>query len=995
MSIPTVAVTCIAHDQQGNPVAGGAFRAKLDRTEIYNGFVVPEVIEGTADANGVCVLNLWPNALGVNSSSYRIRAWNPDTGAKYLDAQAVVPNSDCLLQNIIQVEPFPPLDQTQQALIAVQASVAEAYSSANDASSSADAAAASAAGAAVSAGAASASASGAADSATAAGASASGAATSASAAAASQAAAAASEGAVATSAATASTKASEASTSAALASAKATDASNSAAAAAASETAAASSASTASTQASQAAASASSASTSASTATTQAGIAATKAAEASASAGSALASEALAAASASAAADGAAAAAISEASAAADAATATTQAGIAAAKSADAEASALSAAESASTATANAGEASASAAAAATQAGIATVKASEAAASAASAFSSEAASAASASAASDSALAAAASESSVASDAATASDQAGIATTQAGIATAQAESAALSESIATTAAGTATTKAEEAAASAILAADGAAASQTAKAAAEAAWDSFDDIYLGVKTAFPTTDNDGNPLVDGALFYHGGVSPKQLYIWTGIGWDQAAFSASGAVLSFNSRSGAVTLSAADVTSALSFTPYDASNPAGYLASTNLKTVNGQSVVGSGNIQIDGGVTSFNTRTGAIELTSGDVTGALGFAPYDASNPAAYVDAAGARSAISVTGAATYNSLTGVINVAGGVTSVNGQLGDVSLSTSDITNDSGYITGAALAPYLLSATAASTYQPTLISGTNIKTVNGQSVLGSGNIQIDGGVTSFNTRAGAVTLTSGDVTDALGFTPATSQSQLLGYYAYTATAGQTLFSGAAANGQALAYDPGGIIVTLNGVTLGVDEYTATDGTSVVLASGAAVGDALVVRAFQTATVANTYTQAQTDTLLAARASLTGAETLTNKTIIGGVYGGVIDQTGSQRSGVVAVPALDIDCSAGNYFTKAISGNSTFTFSNAPAARAYSFTLELTHASGAVTWPTAVQWPGGMAPTLTAGKTSLLMFVTDDGGTRWRGAALMDYTT
>ena len=55
-----------------------------------------------------------------------------------------------------------------------------------------------------------------------------------------------------------------------------------------------------------------------------------------------------------------------------------------------------------------------------------------------------------------------------------------------------------------------------------------------------------------------------------------------------------------------------------------------------------------------------------------------------------------------------------------------------------------------------------------QNTLVSGTSIKTVNGVSVLGSGNIQIDGGVTSFNSRTGAVTLSSGDVTGALGFTP-----------------------------------------------------------------------------------------------------------------------------------------------------------------------------------------------------------------------------------
>ena len=94
-------------------------------------------------------------------------------------------------------------------------------------------------------------------------------------------------------------------------------------------------------------------------------------------------------------------------------------------------------------------------------------------------------------------------------------------------------------------------------------------------------------------------------------------------------------------------------------------------------------------------------------------------------------------------------------------------------------------------------------------------------------------------------------------------------------------------------------------------------------------------------------------------------------------------------------AVAALDINLSTGNYFTKTISANSTFTFSNAPASgTASSFTLELTHTSGTVTWPTSVKWPLDTAPTLTTGKTHLFMFVTDDGGTRYRGAALVDYT-
>ena len=94
-----------------------------------------------------------------------------------------------------------------------------------------------------------------------------------------------------------------------------------------------------------------------------------------------------------------------------------------------------------------------------------------------------------------------------------------------------------------------------------------------------------------------------------------------------------------------------------------------------------------------------------------------------------------------------------------------------------------------------------------------------------------------------------------------------------------------------------------------------------------------------------------------------------------------------------VTAVAALAIDCSLGTYFTKTIAGNSTFTFTNAPSGRAFGFTLELTHTSGTVTWPAAVKWPNDTAPTLVTGKTHLFTFVTDDTGSRWRGAALANY--
>ncbi len=103
--------------------------------------------------------------------------------------------------------------------------------------------------------------------------------------------------------------------------------------------------------------------------------------------------------------------------------------------------------------------------------------------------------------------------------------------------------------------------------------------------------------------------------------------------------------------------------------------------------------------------------------------------------------------------------------------------------------------------------------------------------------------------------------------------------------------------------------------------------------------------------------------------------------------------DLSGNYGQNIVAVAALSIDCSAGNYFTKTINGASTFTFDSVPASRSFAFALELTHTSGAITWPTSVKWPKDTPPTLTTGKTHIFIFVTDDGGTRWRGASLVDY--
>lgn len=92
------------------------------------------------------------------------------------------------------------------------------------------------------------------------------------------------------------------------------------------------------------------------------------------------------------------------------------------------------------------------------------------------------------------------------------------------------------------------------------------------------------------------------------------------------------------------------------------------------------------------------------------------------------------------------------------------------------------------------------------------------------------------------------------------------------------------------------------------------------------------------------------------------------------------------------VAMAANAIDLSAGNLFTKTISGATTLTTSNVPASGTLaSFILDLTNGGSAtITWWSGVKWAGGTAPTLTASGVDVLGFYTHDGGTTWRGMVL-----
>ena len=85
-------------------------------------------------------------------------------------------------------------------------------------------------------------------------------------------------------------------------------------------------------------------------------------------------------------------------------------------------------------------------------------------------------------------------------------------------------------------------------------------------------DAVQIIFLGSKSVDPVLDNQGNPLVVGVMYYNDVIG--QLKLWNGTEWTTAAFSAGGAVISFNGRVGAVSLQNSDITVAVGKSLVDA-------------------------------------------------------------------------------------------------------------------------------------------------------------------------------------------------------------------------------------------------------------------------------------------------------------------------------------------------------------------------------------------------------------------------------------
>jgi hypothetical protein len=126
--------------------------------------------------------------------------------------------------------------------------------------------------------------------------------------------------------------------------------------------------------------------------------------------------------------------------------------------------------------------------------------------------------------------------------------------------------------------------------------------------------------------------------------------------------------------------------------------------------------------------------------------------------------------------------------------------------------------------------------------------------------------------------------------------------------------------------------------------------------------------------------------DNTLTGVVGTTATQTLTNKTIEAGVFtNGYTEEVATANTST----AYTIDLLGGTVQILTLTGNCTFTFPTATAGKGFTLLLKQDGTgSRTVTWPAAVKWPSGTAPTITATASKLDKYVFTADGTNWYGS-------
>ena len=141
MTTPTCAVRARILSPVGDPLPATRITARLNRPDVAMaaGYVAPATVAAMADAAGLAVLDLWPNALGATASQYLVDIVTP--AGDYWRVTATVPDAASADLEIIAALPaYPGKSDQQVALETVQHYAAVAGEQADAAAGSASAA---------------------------------------------------------------------------------------------------------------------------------------------------------------------------------------------------------------------------------------------------------------------------------------------------------------------------------------------------------------------------------------------------------------------------------------------------------------------------------------------------------------------------------------------------------------------------------------------------------------------------------------------------------------------------------------------------------------------------------------------------------------------------------------------------------------------------------------------------------------------------------------
>ena len=126
--------------------------------------------------------------------------------------------------------------------------------------------------------------------------------------------------------------------------------------------------------------------------------------------------------------------------------------------------------------------------------------------------------------------------------------------------------------------------------------------------------------------------------------------------------------------------------------------------------------------------------------------------------------------------------------------------------------------------------------------------------------------------------------------------------------------------------------------------------------------------------------------DNTLTGVASTSTSQTLTNKTIEAGTFtNGYTEEVATANTST----AYTIDLANGSVQILTLTGNCTFTFPTATAGKSFILLLKQDGTgSRTVTWNGTVKWPSGTAPTITSTASKLDKYIFTADGTNWYGS-------